>query len=1678
MRTIRWALPFLLLLFLASSANGSTSIRQTFVISGRVTDGSGNAIVDATVSLSGTQSGTTTTDIAGKYSFANLQAGGNYVLSPSKAGEYAAFNGSVNNLSGDVTVNLRLVPQVKFSVRVSDASGKGVSSAAIRVNDGRVVSTQTNSAGIANVSVGVGAVGDTAVRLVAEKPGFIFNPPGLTLHSRDGNQVVKITATPTDLPVSFIQFSAPAYVVGEGDGSIAVTVTRTGDTSTAVSASYSTSDTATATQKSDYITAAGTLRFAAGETTKNLRVLIIDNAYTQGNHAFVLQLTNPTGGASLGDLRFADVTIVDNDANPPATTNPLDNPEFFVREHYYDFLNREPDASGGAFWTNQITSCGKDDQACIETKHINVSASFFLSIEFQETGYLVERIYKTSFGDATGTSGLGGVHQLSVPVIRFKEFLSDTQEISESVVVGQGNWQQQVENNKQAFTTKFVERERFATAFPASMTPAEFVDKLNANAGNPLLPSERDQLVNDLSTKAKTRAQVLRVVAEDPRLVQAEFNRAFVLMEYFAYLRRNPSESPDVDYGGYDFWLTKLTKFKGNFIDAEMVKAFITSLEYRQRFGARLDKTPPTITFTVTPAPNAAGWNNSNPTVTFTCADAETGVAFCSEPVTITTETGNQIVVGTAVDNSGNSATVSVTVKLDKTPPSVTVTSPADGSKIFFSPVAVGGTVEDLLSGVASATCSGTPATVSGTGFNCGVTLTPGANSVTLSAIDIAGNTSTSKLALAYARPPTITIAAPSNLSYVNISPTTVTGTVDDPTATVVVNSVPAAVVNGSFSVALPLQEGPNTITASATTAEGSVGTASIQATLDTTPPHVTITSPPDQFLTTEASISVAGNVNDIVVGTVNAEQAQVRVNGSAAEVANRTFLAMSVPLAIGPNVIQAVGRDRVGNAATTEITVIRQAPGQPQIRLISGNNQTGIIGSVLASPLVVSVVDAGNNPVPNKTVIFKVTQDNGMVSTGGPSAATVIATTDAQGQAQAQWKLGMRSGAGANSVEAYSVGFEGTAIFIATGTQGPAGKIVIDTGNDQIAAANQPLPKPLIAVVVDDGNNRLAGVPVTFTVKEGGGNFGGQPSFTVNSDSDGRVAATLTLGLQEGNANNLVEATFPNNTSFPASFTASGRAPGNPVNTSISGVVLDNSNVPIPGVMVRAVLTNMLNANSGVVQTLAGIQTNDQGQFFIPQAPVGFVKLLVDGSTAQRPGVYPTLDYDLVTVAGQDNKLSMPIFLLPLNTDNKLCVTATTGGGTLTIPEAPGFSLTFGPGQVTFPGGSKTGCVSVTVVHGDKVPMVPGFGQQPRFIVTIQPSGAVFNLPASITLPNVDGLKPREVTEMYSFDHDIGSFVAIGTGTVSDDGQVIRSNPGVGVLKAGWHCGGNPNVSGGAGTCPTCQKCDGQRCVADAGGACDDNNKCTTNDKCVAGTCTGTPVDTSRITDDLSLQVDSKLPPSILSKINSIIQAIPGLESVSFDEARVGFRGTARDCCDKDKGPVTLGEKEGAGTFTLTANLANIPLFGSPSLSREFDFGVAIVQIDFRVGAFFTTNLRLNAEGGLRTNACNSDQNCGFGELNASIDPEIKTTFEAIACLETLFSSKSCGGITITPLAIRANFSAGLRFNKPSCGSGLSGFARLGRIVLRAEFALDVPGGPRRFVLQFEVFGGSQAGL
>jgi hypothetical protein len=230
---------------------------------------------------------------------------------------------------------------------------------------------------------------------------------------------------------------------------------------------------------------------------------------------------------------------------------------------------------------NEIEQCGADAQ-CREVKRINVSAAFFLSIEFQQTGYLVYKTYKAAFGNIPGAP---------VP-LTFAEFLADKQLIANGVVIGQPGALELLEQNKAAYFDAFVRRDRFAAAYPASLTPAEFVDMLNVNTGGSLSAAERQAAVNEFggaatSGDAAARARALRRVVENAEFSRRERNRAFVLMEYFGYLRRNPNEPPEptLDYQGYNFWLAKLEQFGGDFVRAEMVKAFITSDEYLRRFG-------------------------------------------------------------------------------------------------------------------------------------------------------------------------------------------------------------------------------------------------------------------------------------------------------------------------------------------------------------------------------------------------------------------------------------------------------------------------------------------------------------------------------------------------------------------------------------------------------------------------------------------------------------------------------------------------------------------------------------------------------------------------------------------------------------------------------------------------------------------------------------------------------------------------------------------------------------------------------------------------------------------------------------------------------------------------------------------------------------------------------------
>ena len=698
----------------------------------------------------------------------------------------------------------------------------------------------------------------------------------------------------------------------------------------------------------------------------------------------------------------------------------------------------------------------------------------------------------------------------------------------------------------------------------------------------------------------------------------------------------------------------------------------------------------------------------------------------------------------------------------------------------------VDGTAEESLSGIASVTCAGEEASLSGSNFSCDLTLDAGANSIAVEATDVAGNTASETLTVTYATGPQVTITSPPDFSLVTAGPIVVSGTIDEEDATVTVAGVPAGVSGGSFNASVPLHSGANTITVVATSQNGSSAIATVHVTLDDSPPLVTIDSPLDGQTVNTSMITVSGMVKDIIGPAVDPGTTIVSVNGVAATITNDRYSASNVALAAGLNTITAFATDSVGNSNSASISVsFVDVTGQPRIEVVSGDGQQGTAGTELSSPLIARVVDAGGNGVAGVPVVFQITRNNGTLSDGSNSLRMLTATTGATGEAQVNWTLGTRAGEGANLVEATAAGFEGVARYTATGTPGAELHLHADAGENQNGIAGQPLPQPFAVVVTDAGHNRLGNIPVTYTVIEGAGGFGGQASLVVNTDPGGRAFATLTLGPAAGITNNVVQVDVAGNTGAPARFSASAEASGDPAQTRVSGVVLDNTDIPIEGVTVSLEGTG-----------IPPVQTNVEGQFVIQPAPLGNVMLHVDGSTALRPGAWASLEFELVTIPGRDNTTGRPIYLLPLDVPNGLQVSETVGG-TITLAEIPGFALTVEPGSATFPGGGQSGVVSVTAVHADKVPMVPNFGQQPRLVVTIQPPGVIFDPPAQVTYPNLDGLAPGEITEFYSFDHDMGTFVAIGTGSVSEDGTVIQSDPGIGIPKGGWQCAGNPQPTG-----------------------------------------------------------------------------------------------------------------------------------------------------------------------------------------------------------------------------------------------------------------------------------------
>ena len=230
-----------------------------------------------------------------------------------------------------------------------------------------------------------------------------------------------------------------------------------------------------------------------------------------------------------------------------ACPNPIDCDDFFVRQHYRDFLAREPDPAGFAAWLAVLNGCLAGDTAC---DRIHVSSSFFRSPEFQGRGYFVCRFYAVAFGRKPDYD------EFRPDLAKVSGFLTDTE----------------LEAAKLNFIAEFMNRPEFVTKF-SGLDHTSYVDTLLTTA-NVVHPA-RDLWIASLSNDSRTRAQVLREISESTEVYNKYYNQAFVVMQYFGYLRRQP----DALYLNWIAHIDATSDYRS------MIHGFVNSVEYRARFG-------------------------------------------------------------------------------------------------------------------------------------------------------------------------------------------------------------------------------------------------------------------------------------------------------------------------------------------------------------------------------------------------------------------------------------------------------------------------------------------------------------------------------------------------------------------------------------------------------------------------------------------------------------------------------------------------------------------------------------------------------------------------------------------------------------------------------------------------------------------------------------------------------------------------------------------------------------------------------------------------------------------------------------------------------------------------------------------------------------------------------------
>lgn len=622
--------------------------------------------------------------------------------------------------------------------------------------------------------------------------------------------------------------------------------------------------------------------------------------------------------------------------------------------------------------------------------------------------------------------------------------------------------------------------------------------------------------------------------------------------------------------------------------------------------------------------------------------------------------------------------------------------------------------------------------------------------------------------------------------------------TVEVITSDLTVLTTPVNPADSTWSLSIPLVSNfSNRLFFAALAGAQRSAIVSTEVTVDTVPPVILVSLPQPGFTTIDPTVSIVGQVLDNLSGSTGIT---VNVVGAASTVltnlgSSTSFVGSLVPL-LGPppstTTVVITATDAAGNTATATVDVMQLAPNPllPTLHaLLGGQLQTGQVDEELTQPLEVEVLAANGLPLVGQQVTFAVTRGSGSLaasSTVGAGSTPLSASTDENGIASVFWTLG--SDSGNQRVEAVSTGVQGRAIFVANALSGPAQRIVLVSGNQQIGETGTPMLQPFKVRVLDEMNNAAgAGVSVTFQSVLGDGNFGGSPSFVTTTDTSGMACAQFEFG---GVGNHAVTATFAGNIGLPELFTARAVARDPIAATRFVGVVLEGSEAPLGGAFVT------LNVANNIFTTT----TNADGEFAFENLTIAGVAVLhVNGSTINlvasnpinplAPWTYPNLEYTVLVVPQATMSLPFPVYLPRMIAANQRSYSIAVPT-VLEIAGMTGLQLTIAPGSMTIGGvpAPHGTAVSINLVQTDSIPMPAPDGTMPGAAFTMQPSNAHFDPPIQLCYPNVDALEPGRRVDILSFDHDTARFETVGFAQVTSDGAYVKSDPGSDLPSGGWH--------------------------------------------------------------------------------------------------------------------------------------------------------------------------------------------------------------------------------------------------------------------------------------------------